>query len=242
MKPRFRRAMGLLRATWTWLRSRILPDWLNRAWLATWLHPPEDLHGEEETRSWALSYAAPREDDVGEDGVYSLAREYAKERYEELSAVSEKLDEKLDALARTALTLGAIAATLARVVGLDAWLPRATLLTFGILAWVLTVLIAALTRRPSETWVPMSAQTLLKIADYVPKLPKSQIEAVIAASYHRAATAMTVTVEWKGSQLKRATWLFCVGLILIALAGLLQSPGSPTNSTGPTIDAPQPRR
>ena len=206
---------GNVRARLTWMsaRSRRRPAWLMREWWISWWQPPENPEGRDETERWAASYAALRDLD---DKTYSLVRQYAKERYDELAAVSEGLDTKLDALARTALTIGAIVATAAKVLGLDTAFFRSPTAALAIIFSVLTVITATLTRRPNQSWRPMNARTLLEAADLVPNLPKSRIEGVTAASYHFAAIGMTASVEWKAGQLTRATWLFCINLILIA--------------------------
>ena len=242
------------RSALTWIRSRRRPAWLKWGWWApmvlavarpawkwvvSWWHPPEDLEGRDEAERWAASYAALRDLD---DGTYSLVREYAKERYDELVAMSEGLDNKLDALARTALTIGAIVATAARVLGLDTAILRSPLAALVIVFSVLTVVTAALTRRPIKSWTPMNARTLLEAADLVPNLPKGRLEGVTAASYHFAVIAMWASIGWKAGQLKRATWLFCISLVLIALmvvfprASLSSSPpagtGTPMTASG----------
>jgi hypothetical protein len=244
IEPLWKRLSAWAESAWMWVGSRRGTAWLTRAWwapkiraaagsawkwLASWMHPPEDLDGRDETKRWATSYAALRDAD---DSTYSLAREYAKERYDELVTVSQSLNTKLDELARTALTIGAIVATLVRVLGLDTALSRSPLAALAIVFSVLTVLTSALTRRPNKSWKPMNARTFLEAADLVPNLPKSRIEGVTAASYHFAVIGMTAAVEWKAGQLRRATWLFCISLVLIALMVIfpLPSPSYPMSA------------
>ena len=205
-----------------------------RKGLTSWVRPPADLEGRDETERWAASYAALRDD--SEDGTYALAREYAKERYDEMVKASEDLDKKLDDLAKAALAVGGIVATIARVIGLDPALFHSPSTAMAIVFSVLTVVAAALTRRPNKSWRPMNARTILEVADLVPNLPKGRIEAAAAASYHFATNAMTASVEWKGDQLRRATWLFCISLALIAFAVIFPrfSPSSRSSETPQT--------
>ena len=150
------------RAAWNWIGSRHRPAWLGRSWWAQqgwpvnlvwkWLvscfRPPKYVEEFEETEGWVARYAALRDT---EDGTYSLAREYAKERYDEVVSVSEGLDTKLDELARTALTIAAIVATAARVLGLDTALFRSPLAALAIVFSVATVFIAVQRgRRPNH--------------------------------------------------------------------------------------------
>lgn len=219
--------MGWWRSIRDWVKFVFPPNsvknsWApTQAWLSTWLYPPRRVSGADETVRWARSYPALRDDGGAEDGVYSLARKYAKERYEELVKLSESLDAKLESLARTALALGAITATAVRVAGIDTAYLHSPRLVIGTIFWVLTVLIAALSRRPNERWEPMSSRSLLEVADLTPKLPKSRIDGALAASYHVATSSLDATADWKSRQLARATWLFCLGLSLFASLAIL---------------------
>jgi hypothetical protein len=193
--------------SWT---AKVLQAWgLAVAW---W--PKENFEGLDQTEQWALTYGALRDDS---DQAYSLAREYAQERYDELVALAEGLDKKLDELARTALTIGTIVATVARVMGLDTALTHSPLAAAAIVCSAAAVIVAAVARRPNKTLMPMNARTLLEAADLEPKVSKERLEGVMAASYHFAATGMMATVERKAEQLKLATSMFCLSLALIAL-------------------------
>ena len=209
----------------TWWKVRLLGEW---TWLKKWWQPPENLKGLNETERWATTYGALRDQD---DGAYSLTMDYAKERYDEIVRVSESLDKKLDEIAKTALTIGTIVAAVARIEGLDTALLGSPMAPWAVILLMLTVILANMARRPNKSWKPMSARTLLEVADLEPNLPKNRIEAVVAASYHDAMIKMTAMTEWKAEQANRVTWLFCIGLLPIA-ALLLFAPTTPSSSSG----------
>jgi len=194
-----------------WWIKRMRREW---AWLRIWWQPPRDPEGFQQAEQWAENYGAPRDLD---DGTYALTLEYAKDRYAELVEVSEALDKKLDELARMALAVGAIVATAARVLGLDSSFIRSPIAATSICCSVATLITAAVARRPNLSWKPMNSRTLLEIADLEPNLPKYRVEAATAASYHSAMIGITAIVEWKAELMKRATWLFCFSVVLIAI-------------------------
>jgi hypothetical protein len=226
---RFREGRRWLSRAWWKAKPGQAWSWLSRPlgasgrWLSTWWHPPDNLLGLLETEEWVYGYASPRED---EDGAYSLAMEYASKRYEEIAKIAEALDRKLDDLGRTALTIGTIVATVARIAGFPGGLMRSPLMIGAIALSALTVIVGSVSRRPTQSRMPMNPRTLLEVVDLPARLPKSKIEGVAAASYHYALIGMTFVTEWKAKQLKRATWLFCLSLVLIvALLALTPNAG-----------------
>lgn len=208
--------MRWVSSAWGWAVCRILDEW---AWVRIWVRrywkPLDETAGVEEVERWANDYTAPR--DV-EDDAYEIARDNAVARYEEVLRVSEGLDKKLEDLARTALTVGGIVATLSKVTGVQVDEPSWRLIAGGVIVAVFAVATSFLARRPVDTSMPYDARTVLEIADLDPPLPERKIKATAAVSYHVATIAMISVTEWKARQLRLATWAFCLSLVMFSIA------------------------
>lgn len=170
-----------------WLSSRIPGA---RRWIGSWWHPPapEAAVGFIETRQWALDYIPLRE---GDD--YALVLEYAEKRHEEMLGLSAEMDKKLDDLARTALAIGVLVATAARVLGVNSDFGRSSLLTGAVVAFAASVLVAVWARRPTIYTTPMEIRGLLKVVDHDLELSKNKTMALLAASYHYALVGTNAT-------------------------------------------------
>lgn len=97
---------------WRWVRR--YPLRRIRGWLRGWVEPP-DVENEEwfqEEEAWVLNYLPPRDDES-----YEVTYKYAESRYNAGLELSETLDKKLDDLVRTSAAIGAIVATVVRVLG-----------------------------------------------------------------------------------------------------------------------------
>lgn len=187
-----------------------------------------------ETRQWALDYNPARPDDG-----YVLALEYAQGRYEEMLKLSESMDKKLDDLSRTSLAIGAVIATVARVLGPDSPFPLSSPLTWAVVAFALSVLLAVWSRKPTLFGTPLQVRDLLKVMDDHPALSKGNTEALIAASYHVAVVGTLATNEWKSRQLARATNLLLAGVVLVVVTLITAAPPNPSGPASRGLVSPR---
>lgn len=186
-------------------------------------HPPDagKMEGFLEAQKWSLDYSPPREGDE-----YDLVLDYAKGRYEEMLGISEALDKKLDDVARTSLAIGVLIATVARFLGTETPFGRSSFLMPAALSFALAVVLAVLSRRPMTFRTPLEMRDLLKLMDEHPEITAGKAKALISTSYHVAMVGTYATNTWKADQLRRATWLLVIGVILL-LVILIFSPAAP---------------
>ena len=197
---------------------------------------------------WAAGYAPIR------NGlVYDAVLDYAKDSYKDITEVSDVLDKKADDLMKTSGAIAAALAAAGRIPSVQAVLTSWPVLT-AITCLVVAMILCANARRPVKKVVPMTVKAVLEIVE-LSSLPfvsdeeddesennesstllwtparaevnptKTQIKAIIAASYYWAIAGTQFTIEWKATLLKLATFFFCVSLIILVV-GFLFSPAS----------------
>ena len=196
---------------------------------------------------WEIRFAPSRN-----GTVYEAVLKYAENYYKEVIDTSDALDKKSDDLMRISGTVAAALAAAGRIESLQAAF-GSVFIVFAIICLVLSMLICASARRPVRKAVPMTIKAAMEVTELsgIPMIPDedenfvednsvdllkswsptilvtpttAQVKATIAASYHWAVTGTQVVVEWKANLLKRATFVFCVGLVLIVV-GFLQFKG-----------------
>lgn len=142
---------------------------------------------------------------------YSVAYEYAKRKYDQSVAHFDALDKKADELMRTAVTIAAllVAAIKALDVDVTGWVIGASL------AFLATVILAAITRRPTLQATPGSVREVLDFVDDFRIHDRHQIEALVAASLRCAIVGTQPAIRWKSNQISRATVLFVAGILLL---------------------------
>lgn len=160
---------------------------------------------------WAREFTPQAEKDS-----YGVAYEHAKRKYDRSVAHFDALDKKADELMRTAVTIAAlfVAAIKALDVNVTGW-------TIGAFAmFLLTIVLAAITRRPTLQATPGSVREVLDFVDDYRIHDRHQIEALVAASLRCAIVGMQPAIRWKSNQISRATALFVGGVLLLLPAFL----------------------
>jgi hypothetical protein len=210
-----------------------------RAWWRTWYHHPDlenpredDAHWE--AAEWVLGYTPGRPED-GE--VYNSALKYAERQYDQSVKINEAIDKKLDDLWRNASTIGTILAAAAKLFPMTAPVAASPLMVAALIFLAVTVILSAYTRGPASMAVPTNTRSILAVIESDPPPSKAQVEGVEAASYHFATIGMTRVNLWKSRQTKRATVLFCTGLMFLVLAMLFASP-QPSSPPSSSLDDP----
>jgi len=221
------------RESWRWPDQ---PYWLRWSYWKTWWFAPKiDVLGSSSTydaaQEWAKRYLPTRDDDI-----YSAILKHAEGHYQLSLDMVNALDRKADDLMKFAGVIGAAIATAGRIAGMNGIVSGSRLFPLSVASLVVTVLIAARTRRPATMATALDISAAIEIADVStvppvvsdppvdpsdwPPPTKFQFEAALAASYHAAATGLLVVIDWKASQLRRATFFFCLGMVLLALVYL----------------------
>ena len=208
------------------------------AYWRTWYHHPDlENPGEDpahdEASRWVLAYNPGRPDD---EDVYNSVLKYAERQYDQSVKINEALDKKLDDLWRNASTIGTILAAAAKFLPMSVPVASSPLIVAALVALALTVILSAYTRGPASMAVPTATQSILEVIESDPPPKKGQVEGIEAASYHFATIGMTRVNLWKSTQIKRATVLFCLGLLLLVAALLLAGPSSSNSSSPSSID------
>jgi hypothetical protein len=126
----------------------------------------------------------------------------------------------LDDLWRNASTIGTILAAAAKLFPMTAPVAASPLMVAALIFLAVTVILSAYTRGPASMAVPTNTRSILAVIESDPPPSKAQVEGVEAASYHFATIGMTRVNLWKSRQTKRATVLFCTGLMFLVLAML----------------------
>lgn len=155
---------------------------------------------------WAREFTP----ESGKDS-YSVAYEHAKRKYDQSVAHFDALDKKADALMRTAVTIAAllVGAVKALDVSVTGWMIGAFLL------FLATIVISAITRRPTLHATPGSVHEVLGFVDDFRIHDRHQIEALVAASLRCAIVGTQLAIRWKSKQISRATALFVTGVLLL---------------------------
>lgn len=178
-----------------------------------WLLPP-DLEQDAPYRDavgWAREFTPEADKDS-----YSVAYEYAKRKFDQSVAHFDALDKKADELMRTAATIAAllVAAIKALDVNVTGWMIAAFAL------FLLTIILAAITRRPTLQATPGSVREVLDFVDDFRIHDRHQIEALVAASLRCAIVGTQPAIKWKSNQISRATALFVLAVLLLLPAFL----------------------
>jgi len=181
---------------------------LTRGWWMSWWAPPplQDNPEYQAADEWTLDYMPTDKE------VYEPVLHFAERQYDQMVKLAENLDKKADDLMRTAGTIGAALLTAATLLLGSG---RATLVLPAVVCLVLVVIAAARIRGPVALTVPMSARDLLNVADHELIRTANQVEGAAAASLNFATVGMKLAVDWKAGQLRRATALFCISLVLL---------------------------
>ena len=197
-----------------------LSNWLHRLWLSIrswWTHPP----GEEEedfgkAEKWTESTISTELD--LEDGVYTPILRFAERKYDQLTQRAETLDKKADALIQLASAI-----SVAVLGGAKAGLTQPEqipLVTAAVVLFILSVVVASRCRAPIPQPVPTKISNLFKrVKEEEIKTP-GKVEGLIAAQFHTTCVGMTNVLRWKGTHVRRATTLICLGLFVLAMIAL----------------------
>ena len=155
---------------------------------------------------WAREFTPERDKES-----YSVACEHAKRKYDQTVAHFDALDKKADDLMKTAVTIAAllVGAIKALEVGITIWLISAFLAFLG------TIILAAIARRPTLQATPGSVHELMGFVEDFRIHDRYQIEALVAASLRCAIVGTSLSIRWKSNQLSRATVLFVSGVLLL---------------------------
>lgn len=158
----------------------------------------------------AVAWAREFTPEPGKDS-YSVAFEHAKRKYDENVAHFDALDKKADELMRTAVTIAAllVGAIKALDVTVTPWLIGAFLAFLG------TIIVSAIARRPTPQATPGSVQEVLRFVEDFRIQDRHQIEALVAASLRCAIVGTQLAIRWKSDQVSRATALFVTGVLLL---------------------------
>jgi hypothetical protein len=143
------------------------------------------------------------------------------------SSSCEAIERKADDLMRTANTIGAALVAALKLIGVTSspsagLTARGTFLALFVLCQVLAVVVSASTKSSAVRVTPLSVEGLLRIADREgAEHPEGDVKAVTAASIHATIVGESILVSWRARQLRRATVLFCVGLVQLFPLALL---------------------
>lgn len=142
---------------------------------------------------------------------YSIAYEYAKRKYDQSVAHFDALDKKADDLMKTAVTIAAllVGAIKALEVNVTPWLIGAFLAFLG------TIILSAISRRPTLQATPGSVHEVLGFVEDFRIQDRHQIVALVAASLRCAIVGTRMSIRWKSNQVSRATVLFVIGVLLL---------------------------
>jgi len=219
-------------------------------WIKSWWHPPDldrmveigENEGLKEAYNWADNYSPERNGDV-----YDPVLSYAQKSYDEMVEIADNLDKKADDLMKISGAVGAALAAAGRISGASTVL-ASPLVLVAIGCLVFTMLVCARSRKPMRKVVPLTVRAAIEVVEQsaLPPVPLEngapeaeapedesvqaprlvhptgfQVKAVIAASYHWAIVGTQFVIEWKATQISRATFLFCLGLILL-VSGFLR--------------------
>ena len=173
-----------------------------------WLQPPrlDDDLDYQAADAWAREFTP----EPGKE-AYGIALEHAKRKYDEAVGHFDMLDKKADELMRTAVTIAAllVAAIRALDVEVSIWL------VLALVFFLLTTIVAAITRRPTLQATPGSVHEVLGFVDDFRIRDRHQIEALVAASLRCAIVGTQLAIRWKSVQISRATVMFVIGVVLV---------------------------
>ena len=112
---------------------------------------------------------------------------------------------------KTAVTIAAllVGAIKALDVNVTPWLVCAFLAFLG------TIIVSAITRRPTLQATPGSVHEVLGFVEDFRIHDRHQIEALVAASLRCAIVGTQLAICWKSNQISRATVLFVTGVLLL---------------------------
>jgi hypothetical protein len=158
----------------------------------------------------AVAWAREFSPEAGKDS-YSAALQHANQKYSTSLGHFDALDKKADDLMRTAVTVAAllVAAVKAFDVEMSGWMVAA------FLCFLAAVVVSAIARRPGLQATPGEIREVLGFAEDFRISDRFQVEALVAASLHCAVVGMEPAIRWKSDQLRRATVLFVVGVLLL---------------------------
>ena len=194
------------------------PGWSIRLliWLRGCFSPPSLLFDSDfiAASKWAEEYAP-----TGQAEVYKLVSAFAERQYNLALASSDGLDKKADELLRymAAITGALTAAASAKLIKFE----HPAIVVFGAILVTWAIVLAFRSRAPTSMRTPMRPADLLKVADLESQPTASQLEGVLAASYHVAIERMQTLTTWKSALLNQSSLAFLAGCLLFLLAAIV---------------------
>ena len=139
-----------------------------------------------------------------------MALDHAKRKYDQTVTHFDAIDKKADDLMKSAVTIAALLVGAIKALGVDVtgWL------ICSFLAFLSTIILAAIARRPTLQATPGSVHEILGFVEDFRIRDRHQIEALVAASLRCAIVGTQLSIQWKSDQVSRATVLFVIGVLL----------------------------
>jgi len=174
-----------------------------KAWFMSLFCPPpaSEVPACQEQEAWVGSYRPPAE----ARGEFAL--DHARRVYDEFLPRSDVLDGKAADLLRAAGLLATLLIGFARYAEISVWS-----MVWSLVCFLLTMIVATIARTPMRRPAQASIRVVLESAHLT-----DNPTAWLAASLHRTVQQHRVVLDWKARRIYIASWLFCLGVLLLAV-------------------------